>query len=153
MGSSRKKSVLNVGRKSDFPELRHSLLVDAGFEVLSPESLENATTLSAKRRFDAVVIGAWVSKLERNRLVELAKKKNGMARVIFYYNEKIEDAECADALLSAHGDHADLIRTLRHLFENAENEGRGRALGRMAMIAVWIGSGLLQVAAVVGLEY
>ena len=147
MGTSR-KSILNVGRERAFLETRHDLLLNAGFSVVSADSLTAAEKL-AKKKFDALVVGAWMTSEERNRVVKLVKEKNPTASVVFYYDGKIDGTEAADAILNARGDHQDLVHTLQHLLNKPEGSGRGgggmKALKGIAMVLVSLSTAMMNV--------
>lgn len=123
---SPKKSILNVGREPAFRGLRHQVLTAAGYQVATAESVRQAEQW-ADRKVDALVVGAWMNQTERQRLVRLAKNRNPNAKVVFYYDQKIEGTEEADAILNVRGDHEDLVRTLRHLFAKARTKRGGKA--------------------------
>ena len=138
-----KKAILDVGREASFQKLRRELLTASGFEVSSAGSFRGVKRLGAKR-FHAVVIGAWVSPQDRDQIVQLVRARNPEASVVFYYDGKIEGTELADAILNCHGDHADLVRILEHLFSKQKDGGKGGGTTRrLAAIAVTIASGFL----------
>lgn len=72
---------------------------------------------------------------ERDELVRLVKSLNPQARIIFYYDQNIDDTEHADAILNFRGDHADLIRTLRHLLSKSNLS----SLKNLAALVVSVG--------------
>jgi len=148
MGSAT-KSILNVGPEQRFRKIRHELMQGAGFTVVSAPSLASVEKL-AKKKFHALVVGAWMTKADRDRVVDIVKERNPSASVVFYYDGKIDGTEAADAILNAHGDHQDLIRTLQHLLSKPEGKGGGgpgmRALKGIAMVLVSMGSAVLNVA-------
>jgi hypothetical protein len=144
-----KKTILDLGREVTFRKMRKELLASAGFLVTSVGSLEEATKV-ADKRFDALVVGAWITQSERSRVVKMVKECNPEAQVVFYHDGKIDGAEIADAILNCRGDHRDLVHTLRHLFAKAKDRGRGGRVGKAARgiagIAISIGSALLELA-------
>lgn len=121
----RKTSILNVGQEQSYQKLRHNLLSEAGYTVFSVESASEAEALAAKKKIHMLVVGAWVSKAERNRVVRLVRERNRQARVIFYYDQTIDGTEEADAILNYRGDHSDLVRTVQHLLAKVDKQDRG----------------------------
>lgn len=126
MGTSGKaKAVLNVGVEPTYQNLRHMLLSEAGFAVTSVEKTKAAAEAMKRKTFDVLVVGAWVSKDERDRAVRLVKAKNPKSVVVFYYDQTIDGTEAADAILNFRGDHADLVRTIQHLLARVDRKGDG----------------------------
>ena len=151
MGSI-KKAILDVGREVSFRKLREALMSAAGYKVMSVASAASAERLG-RRRYDAVVVGAWVRPAERNRVVKFVKAQNPEARVVFYYDEKIEGTEAADAILNYRGDHHDLVRILQHLFQKTK-AGAERSMrktrGSLAALVLALGPTFAEIAQVIG---
>jgi DNA-binding NtrC family response regulator len=120
-----KKAILDVGRELSFRKLRQALMSAAGYRVTSVGSAASAERIG-RRKYDALIVGAWVPPAERNRLVKFVRAQNPGARVVFYYDEKIEGTEAADAILNYRGDHHDLVRILQHLFRKTKAEAKER---------------------------
>lgn len=118
--------MLNVGVEPNYRNLRHLLLSEAGFSVTSVQTAKAAAEAVKRKRFHVLVVGAWVSKEERNRAVRLVKEKYPQAVVVFYYDQNIDGTETADAILNFRGDHADLVRTIQHLLAKSEGAGEAR---------------------------
>jgi len=124
MGNGRGKKILDIGVESSFRELRHRLLTKAGFAVTSVESAKQALEAIKRTQYAVLVVGAWVTKEDRNRVVRAVKDRNPNAKVIFYYDQNITGTEEADAILNYRGDHADLVRTVQHLLARANRQDR-----------------------------
>lgn len=147
MGTKGKaRAVLNVGIEPTYQNLRHMLLSEAGFAVTSVETTKGAAEAMKGKTFDVLVVGAWVSKDERNRAVALVKERNPAAVVVFYYDQNIDGTETADAILNYRGDHADLVRTIQHLLARIDRKGDGGGpkpkVKRMAALAGSVGTSL-----------
>lgn len=135
------KSVLNVGVEPTYQNLRHLLLSEAGFAVTSVDTAKAAAEAMKHKTFDVLVVGAWVSKDERNRAVRLVKEKNPEAVIVFYYDQNIDGTETADAILNFRGDHADLVRTIQHLLAKTKRkDGEGGPKAKANKLAVLAGS-------------
>ena len=128
--------VLNIGREASFRELRHQLLVDAGFTVFSVETVNEAEAAINRKTPQVMVVGAWVPRADRDQVVKMVKVRNPRATVIFYYDQNIDGAEQADAILNFRGDHSDLVRTLQHLLSRSAS----KAFRHLAAIATSVGS-------------
>lgn len=145
MGNQRKRAVLNIGVEPTYQHLRHLLLADAGFAVTSVNTAKAVAEAMKRKTFDVLVVGAWVSKDERDRAVQLVKEKNTKAVIVFYYDQTIEGTETADAILNFRGDHADLVRTIQHLLaksEHKDGDGGPRAKAKLAALFSSVGTTL-----------
>jgi len=151
MGAKGKpRAVLNVGVEPTYQNLRHMLLSEAGFAVTSVETAKAAAEAMKRKTFDVLVVGAWVSKEERNRAVRLVKEKNPGAVVVFYYDQNIDGTEAADAILNFRGDHADLVRTIQHLLAKIDQKDGGgpkAKANKLAAVIGWVGASVAELVA------
>jgi DNA-binding NtrC family response regulator len=134
MGSA-KFVVLDVAKEPKFQELRQSLLKQAGYTVICCGSANEAEIALQSRRVDALIVGALVPKAERTATVQALKQRNSNARIIFYYDQNIDDTELADAILNLRGDVADLSRTLRHLLAKSKANAMQQ---RISALLFWV---------------
>ena len=132
-------AVLNVGREPSFRELRHRLLIEAGYTVFSVETVAESEEALNNQPCDVLVVGAWVPKADRDQVVRMVKDRNQKATIVFYYDQNIEGTEQADAILNFRGDHADLVRTLQHLLSRTRGAAFKHLAGLSATCFPWVG--------------
>jgi hypothetical protein len=133
--------VLNLGKEQTYMDLRHRLVAEAGYGVASIGVAEEAEVIARNTKIDVLVVGAWVPKAERDQAVRIVKQNNLQATIIFYYDQNIDGAEEADAILNFRGDYSDLVRTVQHLLAKAK-QGRGQNRGEsklknLAGVTLW----------------
>src|SRR5512147_689750 len=116
--------ILSFGYDLELLKKREADLRDAGFEVDSSSTLDDALKRT-RRRYDLAVVGHAVGERERNRLAAALKAGERRVPVIFLYRSSIRNAGLADAVLSVAAGNKGLISAARELLGGA----RGAACG------------------------
>lgn len=94
---------------------RNRRLADAGFEVAAAASLREACELLGRNQYAAVVIGHGVPPRDRNELALCARRQQPQTKIIMLYNNSIDGAELAHAVLNVRTADQNLPETIRHL--------------------------------------
>jgi DNA-binding response OmpR family regulator len=101
-----------VGVSAELLRPHDEAFAEAGFQVQSATSADQAIGLMQRGHYDVLVVGASVEEGERNRIAAKFKSRNEDGRIIFLYRRSIRNAEAADAVLSAFNKPADLARVI-----------------------------------------
>jgi DNA-binding NtrC family response regulator len=108
-------TVLSVGRAGPLFTKRNNLLAKAGFTVVTATTPEEAIRTAKSAHPRTVVIGHRVPPAERLEILRSIRRVDSTVTAILIYDQKIDSAEMADAILNVHGDPRDLIQTVHYL--------------------------------------
>jgi DNA-binding NarL/FixJ family response regulator len=108
-------TVLSVGHPGPYFTQRNYLLAKAGLAVVKATTAEEAIQAARSTHPRTVVIGHRVPPAERLDILRGIRRIDSTVKAILFYDQKIDSAEMADAILNVHGDPRDLIRTIHYL--------------------------------------
>jgi DNA-binding response OmpR family regulator len=107
--------VFSMGFDLALLERRNRALLDAGYEVESAQSAEQARA-ACDGEYDAAVFGHRVPVELRNEIAGRIRKANPGVKIVMIYRGATEHAELASAVLSA-GDPQRIVEALRLLLQ------------------------------------
>lgn len=111
----RRSRVLCVGYDHPLLAERENVLRDAGFDVTTVFSIDDARAEALTVPYEALVIGHRVPEDVRKRIVEDARARSPRIAIVLLYRERIRDASCADAVLSVDSGPRFLANSLQYL--------------------------------------
>jgi len=104
---------------------RNDLLAVAGYSVASPRRPEDAPTLFAADRFDAVLIGDSVPPRVRKELIEFFRAESDVPIIYVFVDPRRPDEPLADECVDVSGDPQPLLRAIEyHIKHRGERDGK-----------------------------
>jgi DNA-binding NtrC family response regulator len=117
--------VLSVGFLQDLLQTRNRALLAAGYNVASATTIAEAMEIAENGRCQVMILGHGIPESDRNAVTRSVKQLHPEMKVIYLYVGSIDNAQDADAVLSAEGSHQDLVNTVRYLVSKQAAELRG----------------------------
>ena len=111
----RRSRVLCIGYDQTLLKERARTLRRGGFQVTVASTTEDIYKRINKRPFDAIVIGHRVPEETRKQILQEARHRSPRATVVLLYRGRIQNAACADAVISVDSGPKFLASSLQSL--------------------------------------
>lgn len=118
-----RRRILSISSSIGLLLTRNDLLAVAGYSVASPRRPEEAPTLFAAERFDAVLIGDSVTPRVRKQLIEHFRKRSDVPIIYVYADPRRPDEPLADECVDASGDPQPLLQAIERQLKRQSADG------------------------------